>query len=528
MIHSKELERHLLSALIHSPSSYADISHLIDEADFYTGNESYVNQTIFKLIKNSQDAGLDESLDHIILIERLRAANISFSDNLEVGDYIKSLVMMRASTKDSSVIEIAKELKTYTVRREIFETCSTIQKEVKGPMAKLSLPAIIREADALYNNPLETYVSTAEGPQNIYGDMEAVIEELADEPMDAGMLAPHMPYLNRMYGSLLRPGNISVIVARTGVGKTTFCLDFVTKVSRRYNDVPILHFDNGEMSRLELQMRQCASLSKVPLHLIETGKWRNSSYTDPCTNEHFSSRQVREKIQTTWKEISSRQFYYYNVAGHSVDQMINIARRFYYSKVGRGNPMILSFDYIKTTSEVNRTGKSSWELVGEMVDKFKRFIQHEITFKSRPTIGMVTSVQSNRSGITNNRQAGSIIEDESIVSLSDQITHFASHLFILRPRLEDEILDEPHAYSNATHRLTCYKHRHLGEDRLRAMQPVAIPAINEGGRVVGNASLKKNCIFVRLDNFGVDEVGDLRDMAEQMSVENIRPNEDGQ
>ena len=528
MIHSKELERHLLSALIKSPESYSDIAHLIDEEDFYTENESYVNQTIFKLIKNSQNKGTNESLDHIILIDRLRSAQISFSDNIDIGDYVHSLVIMRFNDDHNNIVDIAKELKGYTVRRVIFETCEEIKTKVSRSMGSLSLPDIIRTADALYNAPLETYASTTEGPENIYADMASTIEELANNPMDAGMLAPHMPYLNTMYGSLLRPGNISVVVARTGVGKTTFCLDFVTKVSRAHEDTYVLHFDNGEMSKLELQMRQCAALSGVPLHLIETGKWRSSGYVDPVTNQSVSAQEVRAIIKKTWEEIATRNFYYYNVAGHSVDQMLNIARRFYYSQVGRGNPMILSFDYIKTTSESNREGKSSWELVGEMVDKFKRFIQNEITFKGRPSIGMITSVQSNRSGITSNRQAGAIVEDESIVALSDQITHFASHLLILRPRLEDEILEEPQCYEHATHRLTCYKYRHLGEDRLRATQPVAIPALDDGGREVGNASLKKNCIFLRMDNFGVEEIGDLRDLAEQMRVEGVRPNEDGE
>ena len=85
-------------------------------------------------------------------------------------------------------------------------------------------------------------------------------KDLADNPRDPGMMAPHMPYLNRMYGSLVRPGNISVICARTGVGKTTFCLDFVSKISRSHDDIPVLHFDN-EMSKMELQMRQCSAIS---------------------------------------------------------------------------------------------------------------------------------------------------------------------------------------------------------------------------------------------------------------------------
>ena len=54
-----------------------------------------------------------------------------------------------------------------------------------------------------------------------------------------------------------------------------------------------------------------------------------------------------------------------------------------------------------------------------------------------------------------------------------------------------------------------------------------IPAIDENGEAVGNDRAEPNCIFLRMDNFGVEEVGDLRDMAQQMGVDNILPDEDG-
>ena len=53
-----------------------------------------------------------------------------------------------------------------------------------------------------------------------------------------------------------------------------------------------------------------------------------------------------------------------------VDSMINTLKRLYFSQVGRGNRMIFSFDYIKTTSD--RSDKNEWQLVGEMIDKFKQ------------------------------------------------------------------------------------------------------------------------------------------------------------
>ena len=525
MIDSKELERQLLAALIKFPSSYGQIAGLISESDFCVSQGSFVHRTIFKIVKQIQESAPSTPVDETVIIERLKSCNISFMDNIDISDYIRSMLLKKIA--EDSILSIAKELKTYSVRREIFEVCE----EIKSSMSKskgMTLPEIIKLADSKYNEKIDFYSQSNLSPENIYEDIEEVLEDLAENPRDPGMMAPHMPYLNRMYGSILRPGNISVVCARTGVGKTTFCLDFVTQVSNANENIPVLHFDNGEMSKLELQMRQVSALSGVPMYLIESGKWKNSSYTDPITRREYSQEETRSKVYNSFKKMKGMIFDYFNVGGLEVNEMIQVANRYYYSKVGRGNPMILSFDYIKTTNEKTSSNKASWEVVGEMVDRFKKFVQRDITFNNRPTISMITSVQSNRTGITGNRNPDAIIDDESIVSLSDQITQFASHLFILRPRLPRELQIEPDCYSRATHRLKCVKFRHLGEDRLRATEPVLIPALDENGEVAGNDRAEANSIFLRMDNFGVEEVGDLRDMASQMGVTDISPDEDGE
>ena len=525
MIHSKELEKQLLASLIQHPSAYARIAALVNEDDFCTGQGSYVHQTIFKFIKRMQESGDGFVLDEVVLIERLKGASISFVDNIDIGDYVRSLLLKKVSKE--AVESIALELKVYTVRRGISEACEAINKEMQKSSIK-SLPDIIRRTDSLYNDKIDHYSGDNLKPENIYEDMLEVMEDLAENPQDPGMLAPHMPYLNRMYGSLVRPGNMAVICARTGVGKTTLCLDFVTEVSASYDNVPVLHFDNGEMSKIELQMRQCSALSGVPLYLLEKGLWKSSSYIDPLTGIEYSPEETKKKVYDALQEVKKRSLEYYNVGGYTVDEMIQIARRFYYSKVGRGNPMILSFDYIKLTNEANPGQKSTWDLIGEMIDKFKQFIQREITFNGLPMIGMITSVQANRSAIIGNRNSDTIDESEGIIAGSDKINSFCTHLFYLRKRLPQELEVEPHSYRSATHRLKCLKHRHLGEDPMRAISPVLIPVFDEDGEEAGNARLEDNAILLRINNFKMEEVGDLRDMADQMRAEGLGPDQDGE
>ncbi len=112
--------------------------------------------------------------------------------------------------------------------------------------------------------------------------------------------------------------------------------------------------------------------------------------------------------------------------------------------------------------------------------------------------------------------------------MSDHIPQFASNIFLLRERTQDEHNSEHPFYEKATHRLTNIKPRFLGEDEQRAKKDVLMPAIDDSGNVVGNASRQRNCVLLRIDNFGVKEVGDLRDMSEKMNFDDLLPNRDGE
>tara|TARA_Y100001937_G_scaffold14752_2_gene19961 strand:- start:2737 stop:4254 length:1518 start_codon:yes stop_codon:yes gene_type:complete len=481
MIYNFELEKQLLAGLIKYPESFAEISNFVSNSDFYS-KQSSLHSAIFRIIKQAIDVG--DEIDEIIIAQRVNEVGLSFEDNLNPSDYIKSLSLRKVP--EGNILKTAKELKKYTIRREILESSQDIVKKMKNIAPESSYRDIIEAADNVYNSRINLYEIGNDTPENIYEDMEALVEERGNNPVtEFGMMGPHQK-INDIYGSLLRAGNITVIVARSGVGKTQFCMDYSTKVSLQYG-VPVLHFDNGEMSKEELIMRQCAALSGVPMHLLESGKWRKAG------------QDVVDKVRSVWPKVKNLKFYYYNVGGMDVDSMVNTLKRFYYAKVGRGNQMVFSFDYIKTTSE-SVGNKSEWQVVGEMVDKFKKCVQKEILNDGNPVIPMITSVQSNRYGITTNRTSQNIVDDESIVSLSDRITQFCSHMFILRSKTTDEVETEGGRFG--THKLINVKARHLGSDIAGAVEPVSI-----------GDSLRKNAINLDFNNFNITERGDLRDIA---------------
>lgn len=704
MIYSLEIEKQVLAAFIQKPKLLVNFNHLISEADFHNG--SLLHKTLFAVLKKACQQ--EESIDEVVLVQRVKDLGIKFEENLSLIDYVKSLSMRKIHSEEK-IKSVVQELKKYSVRREIYKTAKDIADSMKTMSPNESYLGIIESADKIYNDKVNLFEVGNDVPENIYDSMQEFIEERGNNPIEEfGMMGPHEK-VNDIYGSLLRPGNITVFVARSGVGKmnplytkvltpdgftemrnisegsevvcpngkiskvlktfdhknkdvyrvtfedgrysdcglehlwkvsyknksfnsrwtvsdteqiknvlngghkayiplvpkiknyeeklkklkffikertessqegsnslnyltktkilaekvqkfawalgakakisslkisdvdmfkveieipdfrnenstklqivdiqklekkedcrciqidekehlyiidefivthnTQLCMDYSTKVSAKY-DVPVLHFDNGEMSKDELIIRQCAAISGVPPYLLESGKWRQAG------------DETVQKVRSVWKKVKNLKFYYYNVGGMEVDSMINTLKRFYYSKVGRGNKMIFSFDYIKTSSDRGFGNKNEWQLVGEMVDKFKKCIQKEILEDGAPVIPMITSVQSNRSGITTNRNSSNIIDDESVVSLSDRITQFCSHMFILRQKTNDEIAEEGSQFG--THKLINVKSRHLGKDVAGAVEPVQV-----------GDDLRKNFINLSFRNFNITECGDLRDI----------------
>jgi hypothetical protein len=148
-------------------------------------------------------------------------------------------------------------------------------------------------------------------------------------------------------------------------------------------------------------------------------------------------------------------------------------------------------------------------LVAKMMDRFKQCIHRELCFDGERPVAMLSSVQANRAGITTRRAVEDIVEDESVISLSDSIVQFCSHAFLLRKKVAEEIQAENGKFG--THKLINLAARHLGEDAMSHLEPVTMP----------DGSKKDNFINLDFNNFSIIEKGDLKDMIRAQSGEDI-------
>jgi replicative DNA helicase len=468
-IYSLEYEKTILAGILQHQDVFPDISSILNSKDF-----SQKNSVIFQIIDNL--SAQKEAINKVIVGERLKIMGISF-DNLDGGTYINALSMMPVNK--TVLQDVAKELKKYSVCRDIEDKGEKLKKLAKDGLAK-SYNEITIESDKIYSKQTVS-LGKNNGPESVYGDIEDVIEERGNNPTDDfGLMGP-FDTINRIYGSLLRKGSITLIGARTGIGKTSFGFYYLTHVAEKYN-LPILHLDFGEMTKEELQFRAVCMLAqgRIPLYYLETGYWRqNPEWVKIIRNE-------------VWPRVKKLKMYYQNIGNMTPVEILSVIRRFYYNTVGRGNDFLTHYDYMKPFE--NAKNNPEWQVMGHFTQDIKTFITEEIP------MSFWTSLQLNRFGITGNKAAGEIDDTENSFGVSDRIIQQTSHSFLLRFKTSFELEEDGVDFGNI--KFINVKARHLGKDYQDHLHPVKLP----------NGKLCKNFTNIKVNNFTYSDMGDLKNM----------------
>ena len=475
-IYSLQIERHVLGGLIKHPEIFPEIDGFVTEKDFFND----VHYTIYNVIKSC--AYQNQSIDKVILATKIKELGVSFKDDINIYDYIENLSFIQIN-KDA-VLEATKELVKYRIRREIESTAYKLKQEVESSGTK-EVDEIIADCDSIYNDKISAYADTDE-PEKITEGMADQIEETGNNPeTEMGLPCP-FPEFTRFYGGF-RKGHVYAICSRPGEGKTTWLADVCFKTARD-NGVKALYLDT-EMTTEEIRFRLAGALTDVPVHDLETGAWRSNP-------EHYEK--VR-KAQDVMNE--QNDFYHMHVSNKNVDQICSIIKRWYYNVVGRGNPCLVVYDYVKLTGEKVGLNWAEYQAIGQKIDKLKA-IAKEVDAP------LLTAMQLNRSAVGDNK-----VDNSSAIASSDRLTWFGAFVAIFRRKTDDEILlDNEYddngniTYDAGTHKLIPVKNRFQGRD--------ALGHITFMRRILPNGSHRYDDMYINfaIDNFKVEEKGSLRNL----------------
>lgn len=480
---SLEVEKAALGGLLRHPDVFYEIEQFIDESVFTDADR--VHAAIYSTIKRLLTSGREVAVTPHIVAQEIVALGLKFKGDLDIYEYLVSISY--ANPNKESVKESFRLLLKLKVCRDLYYQADAVKHYIvthtNEPIAD-----IVKKVDELNNEKIQAFLASNTGVVDIFETAADVIFDIAENPPDESkfLLGP-FPTINRLFGSLHRPGNITCCASRSGVGKTGLSIFYNIYVCEKHG-IPLLHMDNGEMTDRELLLRAVCMMTAgvVSVHSLETGAWKGNSELEPLVKAALARA---KKIK----------FYYKNVAGMSPLDTISFVRRFYLNKIGRDNPLIINYDYFKPFDN-QMYDRPDWRELGVFVQQVKSFITNEIQ------LPWWANIQLNRAGITTNMTSDKVTINEGAISLSDMITHQATFCFILRPKMSDELAKFGSQFGNLI--LQPVKHRHLGKDWKDAITPVEL----DSGRFV------KNYINLSGTSFYYKDCGDLKTAVERLKA----------
>ncbi len=474
-IYSNRIERHVLGGFLKFSDLLLDVDTFVEEKDFYID----VHKTIYLVIRESILNG--EKVDKVLVANKIKNLGVAFKDDIDIFDYVEALSLTQI-TKDAS-FKACQELSKIRICRELHGTFKEGQEYIKNNL-NASIDEIIGECDGIYHNKASSY-TLGDDPKDLFETMEDLVEEIGNNPQEETGISTAFPEFNRSYGGLM-PGNIYAIVSRPGQGKSTWIMNMCLKAAQK-NHVKTLVCDT-EMTSEENQFRLLAALSKVPLWHIQTGQWRKDE-------------EMVVKVREALKRIKDWEYSHIHVANKPIEQVCSSIRKWYYSKVGRGNPAIIGIDYIKLTGEKIGQNWAEHQAIGDKIDQIKK-LSEELNCP------VVTAMQLNRSGESFNRRSSNVVDDSSAIALSDRLQWYASFVGIFRRKTNDEIVRDGVEFG--THKLVPLKSRWQGKDAAGhqdLFQRREDPDDPNSGMIWTN-----NFINFNVDNFSIQERGSLADI----------------
>lgn len=427
-LYNTEIEANAAALLLrHGHEVWSEFCSMIDRLDWSTAYRPIWDRLSIQL--NSVPPG---SLDPLLLAEKMKGDGIpTLEGGFEVAPFLEGL-LNRYVDKERAP-EYARELKRLRVRRDLIaESQSTQQKLVSNPNASFEEMTEIVEKGL---SKVSTDYHKADTEEIMGDSLVRVIEERAANPINPDEMLYMGPFasINNTIGPAIFKGALSILIARTGVGKSSLSFFWCVSVAEKYG-LPILWLDAAEMTPEQLQFRAacCFSEGRVPLWAIRSGEWAKDPKWAKIIRQEALPR--ARKIKMTYK----------NVGSMSPKEKISFIRRFYYNKVGRRNFLIIGDDYIKGVEAASGGSKAAeWQSMGYYIGDVKSLITDEIE------AGYWSSLQGNRSVISQGKKVSELNDSgEAGASISDRIIQQATNAWLMRYKVPEEIAMENNLFGN--------------------------------------------------------------------------------
>ena len=254
---SVEAEQALLGSIIVNPDSFDKVGGIISVDDFYVEEHKHIYAALLKMYAQSK------TIDVVTLVNAL----VENGDRDEAGGIQYITLIAESVPSASNVKDYAKIVKDKSMLRRLINVCDNINSEA---YSESDVRTIIDSAeqqifDLSHDRDAKEFRHIRDVLQNVYKELETLVETKgAVTGSKTGFSA-----LDRMLVQMGK-GDLVILGARPGMGKTSFALNIATNVAKSSKkSVAIFSL---EMSGEQLVNRIISSEAMVDSHNLRTGQ----------------------------------------------------------------------------------------------------------------------------------------------------------------------------------------------------------------------------------------------------------------
>ncbi len=380
--HSEESERAVLAGVLLDPTRLPAVSERLTAEDFYSER----HRRLYRVMLDLQNASTTIDL-------RTVQASLEQLEQLEAIGGVAYLASLDLDLPDLARLDTYVELiKERSVRRRLIDAC--------GEITRLSFDGGVEAAEALDQAErvvLELGEEAIRRGSVALGDVfSTTLAELEDKPdrILAGVPTGYTDLDEITLG--FHPGNLVILAARPGMGKTSLALNISQHIA--FREALAVGVFSLEMSREELTLRILSSEANVDFHRLRSGH---------LSQNHWS------RILRTVKTMSDKELYIDDTASPSLLEVASKARRL---KAEKGLDLLV-IDYLQLMEAGGRYENRNLE-ISAITRHFKQLAKElriPILCLSQLSRRPEQRGKDRRPHLSDLRESGSIEQDADLV-----------------------------------------------------------------------------------------------------------------
>ncbi len=391
---SVETEQCLLGSILLKPNVCDDVASVVHEQDFYDP----AHRLLFHHMMDMYNDG--KNVDASLLRERLKSEGVLE----QVGGVIYLARLADIVPHAAHAVDYAKTISDHGARRELIDISTDILQQAYD--SPLETRELINDAEARVFSIIDTR------SQSSLQEFSPMLMK-ALERMDARMHGDHSFSgvstgffdLDQMLGGL-HPGELDVLAARPGMGKTALALNIAKAVALDEHQ-PVL-FISLEMSSNELIDRLLCSIADVNGHQLRNGT---------------VSKKDRARVLATVSKISKAPFFVDDSHSRSVLDIAAGARRV--MRLNDDKLGLVVIDYLQLIEPENQRDPRQ-EQVAKITRRLKGLARElEVPVLCLAQLNRQTeATKDNRPRLAHLRESGEIEQDADVVMFVHREEYF--------------------------------------------------------------------------------------------------------